>query len=192
LWFKQKSEVDGLIKAAIAHLWFVTLHPFDDGNGRITRAITDMMLAQVEQAPQRFYSMSTQIRKQRKSYYDILEKTQKGTLDITDWLRWFLDCLRKAMIQSDETLAFILNKTEFWRKHSGTSFNQRQITMLNRLFDGFVGKLTSGKWAKMMKCSQDTAARDIKQLMEFNVLVKSADGGRSTSYLLKDYVIRQK
>lgn len=191
-WFKNSQKnTDPLIRSAISHLWFVTIHPFDDGNRRITRAITDMALAQAEDIPHRFYSMSTQIRKQRKSYYDILEKTQKGSLDITEWLLWFLDCLKKAMLQSASLLQFVLNKSEFWKQHAKSALNKRQIAMLNHLFDAFDGKLTSSKWAKMMQCSQDTATRDINQLIEFAILIKGPESGRSASYLLKDYPTRQ-
>ena len=186
-WFNQPpATIDPFIKAAIVHLWFVTLHPFDDGNGRIARAITDMALAKAENHASRFYSMSTQIRKQRKSYYEILERTQKGTLDITPWLLWFLNCLQEAIIQSESILGNVLNKTNFWKKHSGKSLNKRQIMMINILFGNFKGKLTSSKWAKMMKCSQDTAARDINDLVGQGMLIKSKESGRSTNYLIKD------
>ncbi len=189
-WFNQQQKnLDPIVKAAIAHLWFVTLHPFEDGNGRISRAIADMALALAEQQANRFYSMSTEIRKQRKSYYEILERTQKSRLDISEWLVWFLNCLHQSILQSDSLLKNILNKAKFWEQHADKSLNERQITMLNFLFDGFKGKLTSSKWAKMIKCSQDTAARDIKYLLNQEILVKSAEGGRSTSYLLKDYPI---
>lgn len=189
-WFEQNHrEIDPVIKAAIAHLWFVILHPFDDGNGRISRAITDMALARSENLGKRFYSMSTQIRKQPKSYYDILEQTQKNSLDITPWLIWFLDCLYQAIKNSNTLLENILNKAKFWEQNSEKAFNQRQITMLNTLFDGFKGKLTSIKWAKMTNSSQDTATRDINKLIEEGILVKSNERGRSTSYLLKDFPI---
>ncbi len=189
-WFNQsKTTIDPLIKAAIAHLWFVTLHPFDDGNGRISRAITDMCLARAENQANRFYSMSTQIRKQRKSYYDILEQTQKGSLDIGPWLHWFLNCLQQAIIASDSLLKNVLNKAKFWEQHANKSLNQRQTNMLNLLFDGFKGNLTSSKWAKMLHCSQDTASRDINELIALGILMKSAQGGRSTDYLLKDFPI---
>ena len=186
-WFNQSpATMDPFVQAAIAHLWFVTLHPFDDGNGRIARAITDMALAKAEAQASRFYSMSTQIRKQHTSYYEILERTQKGTLNITPWLRWFLDCLQGAVVQSESILKNILNKTRFWEKHSGKSLNKRQITMINILFGNFTGKLTSSKWAKMMKCSQDTAARDINNLIAQGILIKSKESGRSTSYLIRN------
>jgi Fic family protein len=186
-WFNESpTHIDLRIKAAIAHLWFVTLHPFDDGNGRISRAITDMMLAQAENQPNRYYSMSTQIRKERKAYYEILEHTQKGTLDITQWIIWFLETLHSAILQSEILLQTVLNKAKFWEQHSHKGLNKRQIDMLNILFDGFVGNLTSSKWAKMMKCSQDTATRDINYLITHDILIKSNKGGRSTDFLLKD------
>ena len=189
-WFNDPNEsLDPIIKAAIAHLWFVTIHPFDDGNGRITRAITEMALARAEKQANRFYSMSRQIRKQRKSYYDELEKTQKGSLNINSWICWFINCLDQAVKQADHLLSHILNKSKFWKQHSSTVLNARQKTMLNTLFDGIKGNLTSSKWAKMMKCSQDTAARDINQLIELGILMKGEGGGRSTQYILKDYPI---
>ncbi|HEV2613593.1 MAG TPA: Fic family protein [Gammaproteobacteria bacterium] len=190
-WFNQpKTNMDLIIKAAIAHLWFVTLHPFDDGNGRITRAITDMVLAQAENQPNRYYSMSTQITKERKAYYEELERAQKGPLDITRWILWFLQCLHQAILKSESLLETVLNKAKFWERHSKNILNKRQVTMLNILFDGFSGNLTSSKWAKMMKCSQDTAARDINNLIEQEILVKSPKGGRSTDFLLKDFPIK--
>lgn len=189
-WFNNPpASLDPVLKAGIAHLWFVTLHPFDDGNGRMARVITDMALAQADQQTQRFYSMSSQIRQTRKHYYQVLERTQKSHCDITRWLAWFLQCLQHAIKHSDNSLKLILNKASFWKQHAGESLNQRQINMLNILFDGLKGHLTSSKWAKMMKCSQDTANRDINQLIEMHILIKSADGGRSTHYLLKDYEI---
>jgi len=165
------------------------LHPFDDGNGRIARAIADMVLARSEKQKNRFYSMSTQIRRERKSYYKILESTQKNALDITPWLSWFLSCLEKSIKNSGAILENVLNKAKFWEQHREKIFNQRQIGMLNNLFDGFKGKLTSSKWAKMTKCSQDTAARDINFLINNDILIKSASGGRSTNYLLKDFPV---
>src|SRR5690606_29329122 len=146
-WFNSESKQDPVIKAAIAHLWFVTIHPFDDGNGRIARAITDMQLARADKTKQRFYSMSAQIRKERKQYYDILEKIQKGDLDITEWIQWFLDCLDRAMLTTDETLSAVLKKAKFWEKYSNENLNNRQVLMLNKLLSQFVGKLTSSKWA---------------------------------------------
>src|SRR5690606_34660773 len=176
--FNEDDRMDAVIKAAIAHLWFVTVHPFDDGNGRIARAIADMQLARADGTPQRFYSMSSQIRKERKEYYDILEATQKGSLDITRWLTWFLQCLDRAITATDETLSGVLRKAKFWEKHAATVLNNRQRTMLNKLLDGFEGKLTTSKWAKIMKTSQDTALRDIQALVEKEVLVKEKGGGR--------------
>jgi Fic family protein len=183
-WFNKEDSTDLVLKAGVAHLWFVTIHPFDDGNGRIARAIADMVLARSEHSPQRFYSMSAQIRKERKAYYDILERTQKGDLDITDWLAWFLDCLGGALDQTETTLAAVLNKARFWDKHAGAEFNERQRGMVNRLLNGFEGKLTSSKWAKLAKCSHDTALRDIDDFVRKGVLKKDAAGGRSTSYSL--------
>ena len=185
-WFNGKNSIDLVLKASIAHLWFVTLHPFDDGNGRITRAITDMLLARSDGLPQRFYSMSSQIQKERKSYYDILEKTQKGKLDITEWIKWFLDTLLKAIINSEDTLSLIIKKHRFWNNYGILIKNERQKKILNRLLEGFTGNLTSSKWAKITKCSQDTALRDIQDLIDKGILVKSDSGGRSTKYELKD------
>jgi Fic family protein len=185
-WFNIETKIDSVIKAAIAHLWFVTIHPFDDGNGRIARAIADMQLARADGSPQRFYSMSAQIRNERNEYYDILEKTQKNSLDITAWLDWFLGYLDRALIATDETLAVVMKKAKFWDKHSSTTFNDRQKLLLNKLLDGFDGKLTSSKWAKIAKISQDTALRDIQDLIERNILIKETAGGRSTSYLLSE------
>lgn len=189
-WFNfVDNSIDPVIKAALAHLWFVTIHPFDDGNGRIARAIADMALARAEQSANRFYSMSRQIRKQRKEYYEILERTQKNHLDVSPWLVWFLQCLHDAILQSESTLENILNKAKFWESHAEQILNRRQIHMLNNCFDGLKGKLSSSKWAKMMNCSQDTAQRDLNDLISKGILIKSADGGRSTSYLLKDFPI---
>jgi Fic family protein len=168
----------------MAHLWFVTIHPFEDGNGRIARAIADMVLARSERSPQRFYSMSAQIRQERSAYYQILEATQKGDLDITRWLEWFLGCLGRAFDRAETILAAVLNKARFWDRFAGTKFNERQRSMINRLLNGFEGKLTSSKWAKIEKCSQDTALRDIEDLIKKGVLTKDAAGGRSTSYSL--------
>lgn len=183
-WFNEDSGMDPVIKAAIAHLWFVTIHPFDDGNGRIARAIADMQLARADGTPQRFYSMSAQIRKERKEYYNILEDTQKGSLDITRWLTWFLQCLDRAIAATNETLGAVLSKAKFWEKHSAIVLNDRQRTMLNKLLDGFEGKLNTSKWAKITKTSQDTALRDIQDLIEKKILVKEPGGGRSTTYVL--------
>lgn len=183
-WFNAEQPADPLLKAGLAHLWFVTLHPFDDGNGRIARAVGDMALARAEQSAQRFYSLSAQIQRERKDYYDLLERTQKGTLDVSDWLAWFLGCLLRAIEGADATLAAVLAKARFWQRWAGTPMNARQIKLLNLLLDGFEGKLTSGKWGSIAKCSTDTALRDINELLERGVLVKSKAGGRSTSYEL--------
>lgn len=183
-WFDGKNNIDLVIKAAIAHLWFVTIHPFDDGNGRITRALTDMLLAQSDSSTQRFYSMSAQIRLQRKQYYNILEKTQRNSLEITEWVKWFLTSLINALKASEETLKSVLSKADFWKKNAELIINERQKKMLNKLLDGFDGKLTSSKWAKITKCSKETAIRDINDLISKSVLQKEADGGRSTNYEL--------
>jgi len=185
-WFNAPKDCDPVITAGLAHLWFVTIHPFEDGNGRIARAIADMALARSEQSTQRFYSMSGQIRQERYAYYDLLEKTQKGDLDVTPWLEWFLGCLDRAFDGAEDILASILRKSRFWDAHRNQAFNERQRAMINRLFDGFEGKLTSSKWAKIAKCSQDTALRDIDGLVKRGVLVKEPGGGRSTSYALAD------
>jgi Fic family protein len=183
-WFDSDVVVDPVLKAGIAHLWFVTIHPFEDGNGRIARAIADMALARSEQSPQRFYSMSAQIQLERKAYYDALEAAQKGDLDITAWLEWFLACLDRAFGRADGVLSNVLAKSRFWQVHAGEAFNERQRDMINRLLEGFEGKLTSSKWAKIEKCSQDTASRDIDNLVNRGVLTKDPAGGRSTSYSL--------
>ena len=184
-WFKGTDDTDPVLRAGLAHLWFVTIHPFDDGNGRIARAIADMALARSEQSSQRFYSMSAQIRIERKAYYDTLERTQKGGLDITPWIKWFLGCLDRAFDGTEETLGSVLLKARFWETHAETSFNDRQRLMLNKLLDGFEGKLTSSKWATIAKCSQDTALRDIQGLVNQGILGKDPGGGRSTSYSLR-------
>ncbi len=183
-WFNPPYDGDPLIFAALAHLWFVTIHPFDDGNGRIARAITDMALARSDASEQRFYSMSAQIRRERKAYYDILEQTQKPDLDITPWLEWFLRCLLRAIEGAQEALSAVLVKAHFWERFAREPLNARQIKVLNRLLDGFEGKLTTSKWAKIAKCSQDTAYRDILDLIDRGVLQKDPGGGRSTSYSL--------
>jgi len=185
-WFNNKKDIDLVLKASIAHLWLVTLHPFEDGNGRIARAVTDMLLACSDGLPQRFYSMSTQIQKDRKSYYDVLEKTQKGNLDITEWIYWFLNTLQKAIINSEETLALVIRKHKFWNTYGSLIKNERQKKVLNKLLEGFTGNLTTSKWAKINKCSQDTALRDIQDLIGKGILVKSNLGGRSTKYELKE------
>lgn len=183
-WFNTGETVDPVLGAAVAHLWFVTIHPFEDGNGRIARAIADMALARSEQSPRRFYSMSAQIRVERKAYYDILESTQKGDLDITPWVQWFLGCLDRAFAGAEVTLASVLAKARFWDAHAQAAISDRQRAILNRLLGGFEGKLTSSKYATLAKCSQDTAARDIDDLVKRGILVKDAAGGRSTSYSL--------
>ncbi len=183
-WFNENNTLDAVLKAAVVHLWFVTIHPFDDGNGRIARAIADMQLARADGTPQRFYSMSAQIRKERKEYYAILETIQKGSLDITQWLLWFLQCLDRAIAATDETLSGVLKKARFWEKHAATPLNDRQRIMLNKLLDGFDGKLNTSKWAKITKTSQDTALRDIQDLTDKQILTKEAGGGRSTAYIL--------
>ena len=183
-WFNAETRRDWVVNAGIAHLWFVTIHPFDDGNGRIARAIADMALARSERSPQRFYSMSSQIREERKSYYDILARTSSGTMDVTAWLEWFLDCLARAIARSEETLEAVLFKGKFWESVASIALNQRQRAMLNRLLDGFEGKLTSSKWAKLTKASHDTALRDITFLVAHRIFVQNPGGGRSTSYSL--------
>ena len=183
-WFEKGPAMDPVLRAAVAHLWFVTIHPFDDGNGRIARAIADMALARSENSPQRFYSMSAQIRTERKAYYDVLEASQKGDMDITGWLRWFLTCLDNAFNGAEVVLENVIRKARFWEAIAGEKLNDRQQAMLNRLLDGFEGKLTSSKWAIITKTSQDTASRDINGLVDRGILRKNDAGGRSTSYSL--------
>jgi Fic family protein len=183
-WLEEPGDADPLLVAGLAHLWFVTIHPFDDGNGRIARAIADMALARAEKIGQRFYSMSGEIRAQRSEYYNILEHTQNADLDITRWQTWFLECLLQAIEGAQGTLAAVLNKAKFWERFAKQPLNERQIKVLNRLLDGFEGKLTSSEWAKIAKCSQDTAYRDIMDLVERGALRKDPGGGRSTSYSL--------
>ena len=183
-WANDNQKIDSVLKAAIAHLWFVTIHPFDDGNGRISRTITDLFLARADEMPHRFYSMSAEIRKQRKEYYEILEKTQKGDLDITDWLEWFLDFLEAALLDTERSIRMILKKAAFWDQHRLVSMNERQIKMVNMLWDGFDGKLTSSKWGKITKCSPDTALRDLQDLISKGIMRKTDEGGRSTNYEL--------
>lgn len=185
-WFKKEGDIDLVLKAGIAHLWFVTIHPFDDGNGRMARAIADLVLARSESSTQRFYSMSAQIRLERNAYYERLESTQKGDLDITEWLMWFLQCLGHAIDGAETILASVMHKARFWEAHGAQPLNERQRLMLNRVLDGFEGKLTSSKWAKITKCSPDTALRDIDDLMRRRILIKDVAGGRSTHYLLAD------
>jgi Fic family protein len=188
-WANSASSEPPLIKAGLAHLWFVTLHPFDDGNGRIARAVGDLFLARADGSPQRFYSLSAQIQRERKAYYDILERTQKQSLDVTEWLAWFLDTLHCAVDQAQHTLDAVLVKTRFWQRWAAPGsapLNERQVKLVNRLLDGFDGKLTSSKWATIAKCSPDTALRDITDLLARGILRKLDAGGRSTSYELSD------
>lgn len=189
-WFENEQETDLVLKAAVAHLWFVTIHPFEDGNGRIARAITDMLLARSDKSTKRFYSMSSQVRIERKQYFDKLELSQKGNSDITEWVLWFLECLIHAIESTEEILSTILNKAEFWKAHSSAILNERQQKIINRMLDGFDGKLTTSNWAKINKCSQDTALRDIQDLINKDILQKEASGGRSTSYTLKSIVAK--
>lgn len=182
-WFNSNQDIDPVLKAAFAHLWFVTIHPFDDGNGRITRAITDMQLARADQSKQRFYSMSAQIQAERNKYYDILESTQKGDLDITEWLEWFLDCLMHSMAQTDETISLTLKRAQFWETNRTTEFNARQQKILELLLDDFFGKLTVSKYAKITKVSTDTSLRDIQDLINKGI-IEQEGSGRSTSYKL--------
>ncbi len=183
-WFESKDAIDPVLKSGLAHFWFVTIHPFEDGNGRIARAIADMALARSEHGSQRFYSMSVQIKLEHKEYYDILEHTQKGTMDVTAWMLWFLDCLGRAIDAANVTLQAVLHKARFWERVRDLPLNDRQRTIINRLLDEFESKLTSSKYAKLTKCSQDTAHRDILALVDHAVLIQNPEGGRSTSYSL--------
>jgi len=183
-WCNDNYDHHPVLKAGLAHLWFVTLHPFDDGNGRIARAVGDMLLAQFDHGDQRFYSLSAQIQRERRGYYDILERTQKGTLEVTAWLAWFLQALHRALETAQQTLDAVLAKSRFWRQMAGVPLNERQTRLLNRLLDGFDGKLTSSKWAAIAKCSPDTALRDINELIARGVLRRADGGGRSTAYEL--------
>ena len=185
-WINEEQDLDPILKAAIAHLWFVAIHPFDDGNGRLTRTITDMLLAKADGMPHRFYSMSAEILLERKGYYAALEKTTTGTMDITLWLEWFLQTLRSAILRAETTVQRVVKKSLFWQQHREVSMNERQVKVVNMLWDGFEGKLTTSKWAKITKTSQATALRDITDLTEKGVLVVSNEGGRSTNYLLKE------
>ncbi|GAB2807613.1 Fic family protein [Comamonas piscis] len=178
------STLPALLKSGLGHLWFVTIHPFDDGNGRMARAIGDLLLARADGSAQRFYSLSAQIQRERKAYYEILERTQKGGMEVTPWLLWFLQTLHQAVLQANEGLEVVLYKARFWRHWAMRPMNERHIKVLNRLLDGFDGKLTTGKWAAIAKCSSDTALRDINELLALGVLDKEAAGGRSTSYVL--------
>ena len=185
-WINEEAGIDPILKAGVAHLWFVAIHPFDDGNGRITRTITDMLLAKADGMPHRFYSMSAEILRERKGYYAALEKTTTGTMDITLWLEWFLQTLRSAILRSETTVQRVVKKSLFWQQHREVAMNERQAKVVNMLWDGFEGKLTSSKWAKITKTSQPTAQRDIADLVQKGVLVVSGEGGRSTNYLLKE------
>ena len=186
-WFNKPPAIDDVLKAGLAHFWFVTVHPFDDGNGRIARAIADMALARSENSSQRFYSMSAQIRQERDDYYEILEQTQKGTMDVTPWMDWFLQCLGRAIDGAQSILGSVLAKARFWESVQGIALNERQTLVLNRLLDDFEGKLTTSKYATVAKCSQDTALRDILPLVERGILVRNPEGGRSTSYSLAEH-----
>jgi Fic family protein len=183
-WFNDDNSQDPVIKAAIAHFWFIIIHPFDDGNGRIGRAISDMLLARAEGSGERFYSMSSRILEERKAYYAVLQKVQHSTSDISDWLYWFLHCLRNAMLATENTTQNILRKAEFWKQHEKTTINGRQRKILNMLFENFDGKLQTSKWAKITKTSTDTALRDIKDLVEKGILQQRNEGGRSVNYEL--------
>ena len=183
-WINNNNLLDPVLKAAIAHFWFIIIHPFDDGNGRIARAIADMLLARAEKSTERFYSMSSQILIERKQYYEVLQKVQHSDGDITDWLVWFLNCLQKSLLQTTVTVQKILLKANFWNAHETTDLNQRQQLMLNKLLDGFEGKLKTSKWAKIAKCSPDTALRDIRDLIQKGILQQEKEGGRSTNYEL--------
>jgi Fic family protein len=186
-WFNDYKKIDPVIKAAIAHFWFIIIHPFDDGNGRIARAISDLLLCRADNSPYRFYSMSSQILLERKEYYEILQKQQHSDGNITKWLEWFLYCLKNSLLTTENSLQKVLQKTEFWKIHENTPLNERQRLILNKLFDGFDGKLKSSKWAKIAKCSPDTALRDIKDLMEKGILRQEQQGGRSTNYQLEKF-----
>jgi Fic family protein len=183
-WFNSHSELDNVLKAAVAHFWFIIIHPFEDGNGRIARAISDMLLTRSDGIKDRFYSMSSQILEQRKDYYSILQKVQYSTGDITEWILWFLNCLKNALTHSQEQLVLALNKVEFWNKHENTLLNARQRLVLNKMLDGWEGNMKSSKWAKIAKCSTDTALRDIQDLVVRNILKQDNHGGRSTGYIL--------
>jgi len=188
-WFNNENCLDPVLKAAIAHFWFIIIHPFDDGNGRIGRDLTDMLLASSEGSRERFYSMSSQILSERNRYYEVLQKVQHSSGDITEWLDWFLHCLKNAMLATENTTQKILNKAEFWKLHENTPINERQRLILNKLFDGFEGKLQTSKWAKIAKTSTDTALRDIKDLVEKGILQQTDEGGRSANYELVGHLV---
>ena len=186
-WINSDNTVtDPVLKAAVAHLWFVAIHPFDDGNGRLTRTITDMQLAKADGFPLRFYSMSAEILREKKTYYEILEHTTSNSTDITEWLEWFLNTMKSSILRAEETVKRVVSKSSFWQRHREIPMNERQVRVVNMLWDGFTGKLTSSKWAKITKTSQATALRDITDLIEKGILIAAADGGRSSNYLLKD------
>lgn len=186
-WINSDNTVtDPVLKAAVAHLWFVTIHPFDDGNGRLTRTITDMQLAKADGFHLRFYSMSAEILREKKTYYEILEHTTSNSTDITEWLEWFLNTMKSSILRAEETVKRVVSKSSFWQRRREIPMNERQVKMVNMLWDGFTGKLTSSKWAKITKTSQATALRDITDLIEKGILTAAADGGRSSNYLLKD------
>lgn len=187
IWIETDNNIDAFIKAAIAHVWFVTIHPFDDGNGRICRTITEMLLSRADKTQHRYYSLSSEIMLQRKCYYEILEVTQKGDVEITNWIAWFLQTLINALNTSISKTNSLIQKISFWNSHQNISLNERQQKIINMLFDGFDGKLNSSKWAKINKCSQDTANRDISDLLSKQILIKSEESGRSTNYNLKDF-----
>jgi len=184
-WFESNQNLDPVMKAGIAHFWFVTIHPFEDGNGRIGRALTDLMLARAENSTERFYSMSSQIEMERKEYYHRLESCQRGTLDITSWLKWFLQCLDRALAKTDSSLSGIIHKAKIWEIANTVKVNKRQQIVLNRLIDGFQGNLTTSKYAKLAKCSEDSALRDIRSLIDTGILTQNTGGGRSTSYSIR-------
>jgi Fic family protein len=186
-WFNQPQSIDGIIHAAKAHLWFVTIHPFEDGNGRIARALADMSLARSEHSPQRFYSLASEIRRERPEYYASLETMQKGDLDITDRLLWFIECFSRTLDAAEQTCAGILRKADFWQHHAAVPLNERQRTMLNRLFDDFKGNLTAKKWAALAKTSMPTAQRDIKELVDLGLLVRNEGGSKNTSYRIAGF-----
>ena len=188
-WFNHENHIDPVLKAAIAHFWFIIIHPFDDGNGRIGRAIIDLLLARAEGSGERFYSMSSQILAERKRYYEVLQNVQHSTGDITEWIDWFLHCLKNALLTTEDTTQKIVHKAEFWKVHEHTAINERQRLMLNKLFDGFEGKLQTSKWAKITKTSTDTALRDIKDLVEKGILQQTPEGGRNANYGLVDFKI---
>lgn len=186
-WFNREPETDAVLKSAIAHFWFIIIHPFDDGNGRIGRALSDLLLARSEESSLRFYSLSNQILTEKKAYYAILQKVQHSPGDITEWLNWFLHCMYRALNATEQNLYRVFQKADFWDKHQDTILNSRQRLILNKLLDGFDGKLKTSKWAKITKCSADTALRDIRDLIEKGILKQEEPGGRSTNYVLVEY-----